>query len=109
MLSEKLTKELKSLRHGVTSAMRSMPMGPKKLLAARDARGDVGRGSKRISEMRRSGASDIFMANIQRVKESLRVLEEFAKAVDTRLAIRFRRLRFRTYDIEKITVKTLDR
>lgn len=106
--SDRLSKELKALRHGIASAICSMPQGPKQLLAARDANGDVGKGSKRISEMRRVSAADVFMANIQRVKESLRVLEEFAKIIDTRLAIRFRRLRFRAYDIEKKTVKVLD-
>jgi len=99
--SEALSKELKALRHGIASALRSMPSGAKRLLEARDSEGDVGKGSKRPSEMKRSGAPDIFTANIQRVKESLRVLEEFSKIIDTRLAIRFRRLRFRTYTIEK--------
>lgn len=105
--SEALSKEIKALRHGITSGMRSMPSGIKKLLEARDSEGDIGKGSKRSSEMKRTGAADIFMANIQRVKESLRVLEEFSKIIDRRLAIRFRRLRFKTYAIEKKTVKKL--
>ncbi len=99
--SEALSKELKALRHGIASGMRSMPSGTKRLLEARDPEGDVGKGSKRASEMKRTDAADIFMANIQRVKESLRVLEEFSKVINARLAIRFRRLRFKTYDIEK--------
>ncbi len=105
--SDALSKELKALRHGIASGVRSMPSGAKKLLEARDSEADVGKGSSRASEMNRTGAADIFMANIQRVKESLRVLEEFSKLVDRRLAIRFRRLRFGTYDIEKKAVKKL--
>jgi thiamine-phosphate pyrophosphorylase len=99
-----LSKELKALRHGIASGMRSMPSGPKRLLEARDPEGDVGKSSKRASEMKRTDAADIFMANIQRVKESLRVLEEFSKVINARLAIRFRRLRFKAYDIEKKVV-----
>jgi thiamine-phosphate pyrophosphorylase len=105
--SEALSKELKGLRHGIASGMRSMPSGIKRLLEARDPEGDVGRSSKRASEMKRTDAADIFVANIQRVKESLRVLEEFSKIIDAQLAVRFRRLRFRTYDIEKKAVKRL--
>ena len=105
--SDALSKELKALRHGITAGMRSMPSGAKRLLEARDPQGDVGKSSKRASEMKRTDAADIFMANIQRVKESLRVLEEFSKIIDRRLAIRFRRLRFKTYDIEKKTIKRL--
>lgn len=105
--SDPLSKELKVLRHGITSGLRSMPSGMKELLEARDSDDDVGKGSNKASEMRRTDAADIFMANIQRVKESLRVLEEFSKIVDRRLAMRFRRLRFRAYGIEKKTVKKL--
>lgn len=105
--SNALSKELKALRHGIASALRGIPSAPRHLLEARDAEGDVGRDSKRASEMKRRDAADIFMANIQRVKESLRVLEEFSKLMNTRLAIRFRRLRFRTYEIEKKAVKRI--
>lgn len=105
--SAALSKELKALRHGVASAMRKVPASPGRLLAARDPEHDVGRGSRRPSEMHRRDAADIFMANIQRVKESLRVLEEFSKMTDSRLAIRFRRLRFRSYEVEKKAVTRL--
>jgi thiamine-phosphate pyrophosphorylase len=102
-----LSKELKALRHGIASGMRAMPSGIKRLLEARDSEGDVGKSSRRASEMRRAGSADIFMANMQRAKESLRVIEEFSKIIDARLAVRFRRLRFRAYDIEKKAVKKL--
>lgn len=105
--SKALSKELKALRHGIALGMRSMPSGIEMLIQSRDTENDVGKDSKRASEMKRTDATDIFMANIQRVKESLRVLEEFSKIVDRRLAIRFRRIRFKTYDIEKRTIKRL--
>jgi thiamine-phosphate pyrophosphorylase len=105
--SEALSKELKAMRHAIASAMRYMPSGMKGLLEARDPEGDVGKCSKRASEMKRTDAADIFIANMQRAKESLRVLEEFSKTIDARLAVRFRRLRFRAYGIEKKAAKKL--
>jgi len=105
--SDALSKELKSLRHGIASAMRELPSRPGRLLESRDSKGDVGRGSKLATEMKRGGPADIFMANMQRVKESLRVLEEFSKLVDSGLATRFQRLRFRAYDVEKKVVARL--
>jgi len=38
---------------------------------------------------------------MERVKESLRVLEEFSKLIDGGISDRFKRLRFRAYGAEK--------
>jgi len=105
--SDALSKELKALRHGIASAMKDLPSRPRSLLESRDSEGDVGRSSKLVTEMRRKDPAGIFMANMQRVKESLRVLEEFAKLGDRGLAIKFQRLRFRAYDVEKKVVARL--
>jgi hypothetical protein len=59
------------------------------------------------AEMSRRDAADIFIANMQRVKESLRVLEEFAKLFDASFALKFQRLRFKTYAVEKDAVAGL--
>jgi thiamine-phosphate pyrophosphorylase len=99
--SDALSRKIKSLRHGIASAMKGLPAKPARLLGSRDPRGDVGRSSRLGTEMRRSGPLDIFMANMQRAKESLRVLEEFSKLVDRASAVKFQRLRFRAYEIEK--------
>jgi thiamine-phosphate pyrophosphorylase len=99
--SASLSGELKALRHGIAAAAKAMPSRPKSLLESRDSGSDVGRSSRLATEMKRTGPADIFMANMQRVKESLRVLEEFAKLIDVKLAVKFRRLRFKAYDVEK--------
>ena len=52
-------------------------------------------------EMQRSDLNDIFFANIQRVKESIRVLEEFSKLLDKKSALAFKRLRYQIYEVEK--------
>ncbi|MEI6862815.1 MAG: hypothetical protein WCK38_00225, partial [Candidatus Omnitrophota bacterium] len=99
--SPSLTKELKSVRHAVSLIAKTHYKERGALSRARDSLSDVGRVSKRLSEMRRSGFSGIFTANAQRAKESLRVLEEFYKLKDKKISTRFSRLRFRVYEIER--------
>jgi len=75
-----------------------------KLLEERRSAEDVGRKNSG-SELKRSGLKDIFWANIQRVKESLRVLEEFSKLKNREAALRFKQLRYKVYEIEKESFK----
>jgi len=107
MNSPALTKELKALRHGISGIIKSSPGMAKALIVSRDPAGDCGRIPDFKIEIPRGEASDIFTANIERVKESIRVLEEFFKLVDTALSVKFSRLRFKTYAIEKKAVKRL--
>jgi len=99
--SPALTRDLKSVRHSIASVLKASPATARILNGSRDSAGDVGRCSRSKSEMDRVTYGDIFTANIQRVKESLRVLEEFFKIVDKKSSSRFTDLRFRVYDIEK--------
>jgi len=107
MNSPAVSKELKSLRHGVSAIIRSSPTTAQILVESRNAQGDVGRTVRLKSEVSRGSYADIFIASIQRVKESLRVLEEFFKLIDIELAVKLSDLRFRTYDIEKKAVTSL--
>ncbi|MFH0764247.1 MAG: thiamine-phosphate pyrophosphorylase [Candidatus Omnitrophota bacterium] len=102
-----LTKKLKSVRHSVTSIAKPYLLKSKGAVVSRDSVGDVGRFSRSRSEMRRRGTADIFSANIERVKESLRVLEEFFKLIDRKSSAGFTRLRFRVYEIERKAVKQI--
>jgi thiamine-phosphate pyrophosphorylase len=106
--SQTLTKQLKSVRHSISSLAKAHYSKSGSISAARDSEGDVGRASKKPSEMRRSGMLDIFAANCERVKESLRVLEEFSKLTDKGAASSFSRLRFRMYGIEKRVFKRFE-
>ena len=92
-----LTRALKSVRHSVTDILKDTPA----LFKTRDVGSDVGRKTRRKSEMRRLDYADIFSANIERVKESLRVLEEFFKLIDKSDSAKFTKLRFKVYEIEK--------
>ena len=70
--------------------------------------GDILRRSRFESEMKRRGLADIFAANMERVKESLRVLEEIFKLIDGKSSSRFCSLRFKVYAIEKKAMKRLN-
>ncbi|MDD5422799.1 MAG: thiamine-phosphate pyrophosphorylase [Candidatus Omnitrophota bacterium] len=105
--SPSITSELKSARHGISFVMKGLPDGFGKLVESRDPEGDIGRASRYKSEMNRVGPCDIFCANMERVKESLRVLEEFLKLVDKKASGRFSTLRFKVYGIEKKAVKRI--
>lgn len=100
-----LTKNLKAVRHSITTLAKPYLTSSGYAITSRDSKGDVGRCSHAKSEMRRLGTQDIFAANIERVKESLRVLEEFFKVVDKKSSSGFSRLRFKIYDIEKKVMK----
>ena len=106
--SPRLTKELKSVRHAVSLIAKAHYKKRGSLSCARNSSTDVGRVSRKPSEMRRSGFSDIFTANAQRAKESLRVLEEFYKLKDKTISTRFSRLRFRVYEIERKVSKRIE-
>lgn len=92
------TRQLKDLRHALTEAIK--PLGMEGLLKARDIGGDIGRGSTK-SEFKRRDLNDVFYANAQRVKESLRVLEEIMKLTDATKAERLKELRYRFYAVEQ--------
>lgn len=103
--SPALTKDLKNVRHSISSVLKDTPATARILNDARDSVNDVGRCACSKSEMSRITYSDIFGANIQRVKESLRVLEEFFKLIDKKNSARFTDLRFKVYEIEKKAIK----
>jgi len=109
MVDKGVANSLKSIRHSATKAMLSSK-SPwlKKLVMARNTEADV---LKFIDEKKGKGIAiaDVFMSNIQRAKESLRVLEECSKILDESISRRYRRLRFNVYDIEKKAIGLFER
>ncbi len=93
-----LTKQFKSVRHRLVDHIKEL--GLKDMIAGRDVEADCGRETI-ASESRRKTTTDIFYANCQRVKESLRVLEEFAKLKNVRASVGIKALRYEIYKIEK--------
>ncbi|MDD3088574.1 MAG: thiamine-phosphate pyrophosphorylase [Candidatus Omnitrophica bacterium] len=105
--NESLTRKLKDLRHEIFGAIRNLRKEHlKELLCSRDPSGDVGIKTSN-SERTRENLVDLFLANSQRGKESLRVLEEVLKLLDNALSHKFKTFRFSLYEIEKTAVKEL--
>ncbi|MBU0548293.1 MAG: thiamine-phosphate pyrophosphorylase [Candidatus Omnitrophica bacterium] len=103
--NHKLTLSFKKTRHGIDGIIKkTYPASV--LFKERNSNGDVGRLNSR-DELKRDSCKDIFWANIQRVKESLRVLEEFSKLVDAEAALCFKQLRYKVYEIEKDSFKKI--
>ena len=97
-----LTVEFKNLRQRVSKTIRRIPGKLGILLESRNSLSDVGKGFKGLH--RRKDYQDIFYANIQRVKESIRVLEEFSNIFNPSLSKDFTKLRFKVYNLEKRTI-----
>jgi thiamine-phosphate pyrophosphorylase len=96
-----LASQIKSTRHEVTNIARQLPLDDLDFLNARDSKGDVGVELNSASENLRSNLSQIAFANIRRSQESMRVLEELSKLYDASVAMKFKRLRFQLYELEK--------
>mgnify|MGYP003394380286 CR=1 FL=1 len=94
------TKKLKSLRHGISDILKKCPDFSKNLIFSRESRYDIGKKTT-FSEVKRKNVSDIFYANMERAKESLRVLEELSKIENASMSRSFKKLRFRVYTLEK--------
>ena len=102
-----ITKSLKIIRHAVTRPLldsKKLPL--KRLLQMRDTKKDA---LKLVDFKKRKGTdiAAIFMSNIERVKESLRVLEECCKIIDENISRKYRRLRFAVYDVEKRAIEKM--
>jgi thiamine-phosphate pyrophosphorylase len=98
-------KSLKAIRHTATDLiLKSNKLSLVKLVLKRDVENDKTKFMD-FKLNRNADISDIFMSNIERVKESLRVLEECFKLLDKKISRGYRKLRFDTYDVEKRIVK----
>lgn len=96
---EALFREFRASRHSVDVLTRALYP---QLVSARDSRGDHGR---EVPEKNRARFQGLVAANLRRCAESLRVLEEFSKLFSASSGGKFKRLRFRIYDLEKAVLK----
>lgn len=100
------TRQFKMLRHRLSAGMGILPFG--KLLDGRNIDWDVGKSSTSL-ELKRKNIFDIFYANMQRSKESLRVLEEFAKLLNRHLAEDLKKIRYQIYALEKKVIAQFEK
>ena len=100
-----LTYDFKKIRHKLDAAIKGLP-DKLTLIDKRDSLKDIGKDIC-VNELNRCDYRDIFLANIQRAKESMRVLEEFSKLIDKKAALNFKKLRYSLYETEKTAVKII--
>jgi thiamine-phosphate pyrophosphorylase len=94
-----LTQRLKDLRHDILDIDLKMQ---EQLIDARDSRGDVGADMEASGGNKQRDAEKAIVANARRVQESLRVMEETAKAPGIGLdSDKYKKARFALYAIEK--------
>lgn len=103
--SRPLTAQFKRIRHRIDAILKFLP-GNIELFKARRSLDDVGK-KIHFGELKRRNYQDIFFANIQRAKESVRVLEEFTKLINKNASIKFKRLRYDIYEIERRVSKRI--
>ncbi len=100
--SEELTEKVKNLRSEIAKIEKNT-----NFTLNRDTENDVGVKLSSEIEQERADITDIFNANIKRVQESLRVLEEAFKLIDAEKAKKFKYMRYETYKIEKAMLSLL--
>jgi len=105
--SRGLTSKFKTLRHSINKALTKLPPSTA-LIKERESLKDIGKNIY-VNELKRKNIGDIFSANIQRAKESLRVLEEFSKLINKDAAVAFKKIRYEIYGLEKEAVKKISR
>ena len=103
-----LSRQLKELRHGLRTALQSLD--EVSLISARDTQADVGTSIQTASEMQRTSLLDVARANLKRIAEATRTLEEFSKVATAfdpsslefqQLPARLGQIRYQLYTLEK--------
>lgn len=102
--STALTRRIKRVRHGISAVARRTAYSRS---LSRDSKADIGKRPLPSIEMGRRRIGDIFDANIERAKESIRVMEEFLKLTDRKASAIMSSLRFEVYDIESSAVRKM--
>jgi thiamine-phosphate pyrophosphorylase len=97
-----LSGELKRLRHDLAAALGELP--GRLLLEARDTLGDVGTEISAPQEHDRASLSAVVQANLKRLQEALRSLEEYGKVRSAELGRAVEGLRYRSYTLERALV-----
>lgn len=97
-----LARETKQMRHDLVEALADVPTTL--LLEARETQRDVGTRISTAAEQSRHSLRAVVQANLKRLQEALRSLEEHGKFVHPRIGSELERLRYRTYTLERSLV-----
>ncbi len=75
----------------------------KRVVLNRDSQKDLGRGD-RFDRTKRESLEDVLLASFKRAEEAARVLEEVLKIEEPKLSVKFKVVRFRLYDLERLAL-----
>lgn len=99
-----LSQELKKLRHDLVDTCREFDSRSR--LLARDSELDVGRAIQTDAEYSREDLESILRANMTRVQQAARTIEEYSKTLAPEIAKGVEQIRYRAYTIEKAVFQT---
>jgi thiamine-phosphate pyrophosphorylase len=94
-----LSRQLKELRHNLAETLNEFR--PTVLLSARDTLADVGTGISTPSEQTRYSLRAVVEANVKRLQEALRSLEEYGKLYGSVVGQQLEGMRYRAYTLER--------
>jgi thiamine-phosphate pyrophosphorylase len=94
-------RKIRALRHKIACALNQLHIPRAEVLAARASRYDIGR---RATASSVESLEQLLVINFQRLKESLRALEECSRVLAPRKSELFQQLRFRAYGVERDTL-----
>ncbi len=97
-----LVTEAKQIRHALNDALGTLPV------QARDTVHDVGVAVSTSQEGIRSSPFHVLKANIKRLQEALRSIEEYAKFALSNSGQVFEKLRYRSYTLERMLLIHVD-
>ena len=97
-----LRKTLRRLRHSLDLIAQEELL--KQAILSRNSKKDLGKKCDAF-EIKRKDVSSLLYINLQRVKESLRVLEEFFKLVIPQRVPKIKKIRYEIYELEKKVLK----
>jgi len=99
-----LTGKIKTVRHLISKALDRF-----EIVEARASEKDLGRSASFDKKIKAKTLENVIIANIIRMEESARVLEEFSKVVYPKSSATFKKARFLIYDLEKEFIRKAKR
>jgi hypothetical protein len=91
-------KKIRVVRHSLDDIAKARIL--KEAILTRDSKKDLGKKVDNL-ELKRDSLNDIIYANLQRAKESLRVMEEFFKILIPNKVKSIKKIRYQLYTLEK--------
>jgi len=99
-----LSGQLKNLRHQLTETLAMIDR--RDLLLSRETLTDVGTSVTTVAEYDRANLAGVVSANLQRVQQALRAMEEYGKVLGGEFSVSIESIRYEVYTLERAVVIT---